>query len=315
MDEKTIDITQICLQNQSLKLKNKKAENDLLSSISENGVTESLLGVFKNNIFILIDGFKRYRCCRKLHISNIPIEVMANDEANAFIRTLKLSNTKSLHILEQAKFIQGLKKVHKMSLTDISRCLDKSITWVSRRLTLLKQLTPLQEEKIFKGHFPVWSMMGILHQLQNRKMVSPQEVDEFIKAVSNKGLVGTDIDLLANGYFKGGKEFKEQIKNGKFSWSINKLKNINNGSDVLNDNEKRVLNDLEIIGKYVGRIIFKLPQLQNNNHFYSTAGLLVEGILNKLDKFQEILTIFIREVENDQRRQNEGRLGPLSRGS
>ena len=315
MDENTVDITKINIINKSLKLKNKKAEKDLLSSISENGILEPLMGLFKNDVFILIDGFKRYRCCQKLYINTLPIEVMANDEANAFIKTLKISNSKSLHILEQAKFIKELKNNHDMTARSIAASLDKSTNWVSTRLTLLKELTPLLEEKIFKGHFPVWNAMGILHQCKRSNIASSDEIDNFVKATSGKGLSVKDIDLLANGYFKGGDEFKNQIKNGNFTWSINKLKDGNTQSDTLNDNEKRLLKDLEIASKYIGRIIFKLPSLQNNKNFISTGGLLAEGILDKLDKFQEILTLFIQEVQNDQQGKSKCGMASLSGGN
>ncbi len=302
MDKRTIDITQIDIRNESLKLKNQKAERDLLSIISEKGVMEPLLGFFDGSTFVLIDGFKRFQCCRKLHINTVPIEVVAANGPEAFIKAIKISNNKSLHILEQAKFLKKLKDGYEMTATDIGKSLGKSLTWVSRRLTLLKQLTPLQEDKIFKGEFPVWNMMGLLHQLQSCKLASPDEVDEFISAVSGKGLVGKDIDLLANGYFKGGKEFKEQIKNGNFAWSLNKIKDTEKKHSGLKDEEKRFLKDLEISSKYIGRIIFKVPQLQVNNNLTATGGLLAEGILNKLDRFKSILSDFVKEGKNDQQR-------------
>ncbi len=300
MYNKTIDITKINLQNESLKLKNKKVENGLLLSITEKGIHDPLLGFFSNNLFILVDGFKRYRCCKKLHIYNLPISEIALDEANAFIKTLRISNSKSLHVLEQAKFIKGLQDNHNMTIRCIAASLDRSVNWVSIRLTLLKDLTPLLEEKIFKGYFPVWNATGVLHQFKRSNIASNAEIDSFVKAVSGKKLSVKDVDLLANGYFKGGNELKKQIENGNFSWSVNKLKERDAQSDVLNDKEKTCLKDLEITSKYIGRIIFKLPSFKNNNNFYSTGGLLAEGILNKLNKFQQILTIFIEEVENDQ---------------
>jgi ParB/RepB/Spo0J family partition protein len=291
----TVDISKINLKNERLKLRNKKVEKDLLSSISENGIQEPLLGFFDKDFFILIDGFKRFRCCKKLHIYNIEIQEIALEEPSAFIKTLKISNSKSMHILEQAKFLKSLKDDHLMLMTDIAISLDKSVTWVSRRITLLKQLTPLQEEKIFNGLFPVWNMMGILHQLQSRKLASPQDIDKFVNATSGKGLVGNDIEILADAYFKGGDEMKGQIENGNLSWAINTFKKFNENSKGLKDDEKRILKDLEITSKYIGRLIFKLPQIKNNDQLLSTAGILIEGILDKLNRFQLTLKTFIRE--------------------
>lgn len=305
MDELTVDITRINIKNEGLKLKNKKAEKDLLSSISEHGIKDPLIGLFEKDIFILIDGFKRYRCCKKLQVNIIPIEVIGNDEANCFIKTLKISNAKSLHILEQARFIKQLRDNHNMTIESIGHSLGKSRFWVSSRLRLLQSLSPLVERKIFDGSFPVYNAMGLLHQVKNKSFANNNEIDEFVTAVSGKGLTINDINLLGEGYFKGGNEFKKQIQNGHFAWTINKLKDANKHELNLSDNGKRILSDLEIITKYIGRIIFKLPKQQNNNEIYSMGGLLAEGILNKLDKFQIILNTFIQEVKNDQQRQGK----------
>jgi ParB/RepB/Spo0J family partition protein len=302
----TVDISMINLKNENLKLRNKKAEKDLLSLISENGIQEPLLGFYVDDFFVLVDGFKRLRCCKKLHILTIPYQEISNDEESSFIKILKISNSKSLHILEQAKLLQKLKNEYHMTATAIAASLGKSIPWVTTRLILLKEMSSLEEDKIFKGTFPVWSSMGVLHNFKRSKIASNDEVDEFIKAVSGKGLSVKDIDLLANGYFKGGDELKSQIKNGNLSWSINKLKDYSNQEDgqetlvKFNDDEKRLLKDLEIASKYIGRLIFKLPQIKKNKHLLSTAGILTEGILDKLDRFQLTLKTFIEEVKNDQ---------------
>jgi ParB/RepB/Spo0J family partition protein len=305
-NKNTVDISMINLKNENLKLRNKKAEKDLLSSISENGIQEPLLGFYDKDIFVLVDGFKRLRCCKKLHITSFPFEIIANDEVSSFIKIIKTSNSKSLHILEQAKLIDNLQKNHNMTASAIAMSLEKSNAWVLSRLTLLKEISLFEEDKIFKGTFPVWCSMGVLHKIKRSAIASNDEVDEFIKSVSGKGLSVKDIDLLANGYFKGGDELKTQIKNGNLSWSINKLKDYSNqedGQDTLvkfNDDEKRLLKDLEIASKYIGRLIFKLPQIKKNKHILSTAGILTEGILDKLDRFQLTLKTFIEEVKNDQ---------------
>lgn len=299
MDELTIDITKIDIQNESLKLKNLKVERALLSSLSEQGIREALLGFYSDNLFILVDGFKRYRCCKKLYINTIPIQVMAKDEVSALIKTLKISNAKSLHILEQAKFIKNLQEKHNMTGREIAISLRKSTNWVSTRLTLLKGLTPLLEEKIFTGQFPAWNALGILHQCKRSNLATNEEINQFVGAVSGKGLSVNEINLLANGYFKSGENFRDQILKGNLVWSISKLKEINLEETDLKDEEKRLLKDLEISLKYIERITFKLPQLQYNNDFFATGGLLVEKILNKLDKFKIILNNSIQESNND----------------
>jgi len=42
--------------------------------------------------------------------------------------------------------------------------------------------------------------------------VKQEEIDRFVDMVSGKGLSIRDIDILANGYFKGSDDLRQQIK-------------------------------------------------------------------------------------------------------
>ena len=86
---------------------------------------------------ILLDGFKRYRCAKKLAIEIVPYFSLGNDEAFGIIELIRLSNSKSLNILEQSKLIDELKTVHRMCPSDIAKLLEKSKSWVSVRMSRL----------------------------------------------------------------------------------------------------------------------------------------------------------------------------------
>ncbi|MBF0300850.1 MAG: hypothetical protein HQK51_19225, partial [Oligoflexia bacterium] len=184
---------------------------------------------------------------------------------------------------------------------------NKSKGWVSARLTPLKELTPLLEKKIFLGQFPVWVAMGTLHQFKRLMKITNKEIDQFVEAVSNKNLSVRDIDLLAHGYFKGGDNIRSQIENGNLSWSINKMREFQENNYDYNEEEKQVLRDLEMVQKYIGRLIFKLPHLKTiNSNFFSTAGIIAEGILSKQNKFNLVLNNFIQESKDDQPGKSKG---------
>ncbi|MBF0301015.1 MAG: ParB N-terminal domain-containing protein, partial [Oligoflexia bacterium] len=108
MIEKNVNITEIDTQYSFLRIQNKKIEKDLLSSIAEKDIKEPLLGIWSNERFILIDGFKRYRCAIKLHINQVLCRELAQEKCDAFISVLRISNDRTLHILEQAKFLKEL---------------------------------------------------------------------------------------------------------------------------------------------------------------------------------------------------------------
>lgn len=198
-----VEISSFDLRYENHRMKNPKAEKTLLLSIQEHDIREPLQGVDSDSpqahIRILLNGFKRYRCAKKLKIDMVPYYSLGSDEAFGIINLLRIANSKNLNILEQARLIDDLANVHKMSLIEISQLLEKSRGWVSMRLGMLKQMSAFVIEKIFTGEFPAYSYMYTLRQFIRMTGVKKEEIDRFVDLVSGKGLSIRDIDILANG--------------------------------------------------------------------------------------------------------------------
>lgn len=307
----TAEIDNIDMRYSSFRLPDKKRTDLLLSSIAENGILENLQGVMVGDAFILLDGFKRIQCARKLNMKILPIESIAADCAVGIIAFLKNSNAKSLHIFEQAKLIEELKNVHMMNVPEIAKRLERSSSWVSIRLVFSKETTPYVKDQVFQDKFPARSAVYTLRQLTRVSHLSPEKVDSFVKAVSGKGLSSRDVDFLANAYFKGGDVVKKQIEKGDLSFFIHKMKAIEKSDIKLGDNESRILNDLEIVQKYINRLNLKLPNTKSeSSQFISMANLLTEGILSKINTFIKVLTAFDQETKSDRDRNKTSGTGP-----
>ena len=219
-----VEISSLDLRYESYRMKNPGTEKTLLASIHENGIRDPLQGVDTPQGRILLDGFKRYRCAKKLAIEIVPYFSLGNDEAFGIIELIRLSNSKSLNILEQSKLIDELKTVHRMCPSDIARLLEKSKSWVSVRVGIIGEMSRSVISKIMSGEFPVYSYMYTLRQFRRINCVKDEEIDDFVNSVAGKNLSIRDLDLLAHGYFKGGEEFREQIKSGKVLWGLKRMK-------------------------------------------------------------------------------------------
>ena len=67
-----VETSSLDLRYESYRMKSPGAEKALLGSISENGIRDPLQGVDTNEARILLDGFKRYRCAKRLGIGIVP---------------------------------------------------------------------------------------------------------------------------------------------------------------------------------------------------------------------------------------------------
>jgi hypothetical protein len=119
-----VEISSFDLRFEDHRLRNQASERILLASISEKGVRDPLQGVDMGDARILLNGFKRYRCAKKLGIGIVPYVSLSSDTGAGIIELLRMSNDKGLNILEQARLIAELKDGHHMSTTDIACLLD-----------------------------------------------------------------------------------------------------------------------------------------------------------------------------------------------
>jgi len=281
-----IEISTIDLRYQNYRMRYEGVERNLLVSISEQGIRDALEGVDVQGVHILLNGFKRYRCAQKLGIGTVPYVSLGNDEVFGIIQLIRISNAKSLSILEQAKLINDLRKVHKMYVADIAARLERSKGWVSMRLRLIDEMSENVREKILTGKFPAYSYMYTLRQFIRMNYADKPQIDEFINIVAGKGLSFRQIEQLAHGYFRGSEEFRMQIKSGNLVWGLNRLREAFKNSTDCNEVEKGILKDLEIIGKYMQKVSYgsKHPNLKSNS-FFAQANILAGGILSQKNTF------------------------------
>jgi hypothetical protein len=269
------------------------AEKALLLSILDKGIRDPLQGIDTKQCRILLDGFKRYRCANKLGIGIVPYCSLGSDEAFGIIELIRISNAKSLSILEQAKLIDELKRVHNMSVSEIAQLVDKSKGWVGMRVGMIGQMSEFVMRKIFSGQFPVYAYMYSLRPFIRMNGINKKEIDEFVSSVAGKSLSIRDIELLAHGYFKGSDQLRSQIKSGKIAWPLNRLKQASAPAGDCTKLEQQMLSDLEVTQKYMQRVTYKSKDKRlKNRAFFAQANLLAGGILRQLDVFTQAIRQF-----------------------
>lgn len=280
-----VELSSLDLRYVDCRLKSPLAEKALLVSILESGIRDPLQGVDVGGQRILLDGFKRYRCAVKLNIGIVPYISLGDDQALGIIQLIRVSNAKSLNIVEQARLIENLKTHHQMSTAEIAALLEKSKGWVSMRSGLIGQMSQCVKEKIFKGDFPVYSFMYTLRRFMRMNAVSKKEVDDFVNAVAGRHLSIRDIDMLAGGYFKGSGALVEQIRAGNLSWSVARIKE-GITSSGFSKQEQATVKALEIILRYMQRFCVTHHDTVSRA-FAAQANLLCGGIIRQMDIFSK----------------------------
>jgi hypothetical protein len=113
-----------------------------------------------------------------------------------------------------------------------------------------------------------------------------RQIDAFVEAVSDKNLSVREIDYLARGYFCGPESFREEIQRGHFAVALERRKPAADGSDGCQTFERRLLEDLEIVQKYMLRVTGRSQDGRlKSPAFLAQANLLTAGILERMDAF------------------------------
>lgn len=320
----TLEMNRIDRRYEGLRLKDEHQERRLLNSIAERGIDTPLQGV-PNTADpvggILLDGFKRLRCAVKLGLTIAPWGVLGEDEVSGIVGLVARSNVHSLHLLEQARCVDELKRRFGMGVVQIAARLDRSPAWVSLRVGLITEMRPAIREAVFTGKFPARSYLYTLRHFTRVKRVAPVEAEEFVQAVSGHHLSARQIDLLARGFFEGSPQLKEQIKSGRLDWSLEQMRNVpgrDEGGAKLSEAEASILRDLEISSRSLGRLRIKgtsLIEQENQSKsaespaFWALAELGCSGLLKHWEASKKTIEELYARC-----RETKSRLVPLPAG-
>lgn len=286
-----VELGSLDLRYEGFRLKVEAVEERLLASIAARGIQEPLEGVEVQSAKVLLNGFKRYRCARKLRLATVPYSVLGPDEVAAILNLLKTSASRVLSILEQAAFLAELRHGRGLNVAEIAAELSRSKSWVSMRLGLMAEMSPKVRQQLFRGAFPVYPYMYVLRPFMRMNGVQAGQIEEFVLALSGKGLSVREVQQLAHGYFRGPVSFREEIRQGNLALPLERMRQAPQSSDGCSEFERVLLGDLELTQKYMQRVMGK--SLEQNKltsrAFHAQCHLLTTGLLSRSRAFFQTL--------------------------
>jgi hypothetical protein len=246
---------------------------------------------------VLLNGFQRYRCAKKLRIHEVPYIALAHDEAAGIIQLLRVAKQQRLGILEEAKFIDELMTIHDQSLTDVAEALSRSKGWVSMRRGLLQEMSPVVQAILFRGTFPVYAYLYSLRPFMRMNGVSAKQIERFMQATAGHRLSVRDVDWLAEGYFRGPVSLRQAIDEGQVRWSLEQMKQVPAHPDGFSEFQRELLRDLQQLRKLQLRVLARIDRTGDDTGlthraFLAEAHLAVSGLLIECDSFFQKVRAF-----------------------
>jgi len=295
----TLELSQVDTRYEGLRLRNAKQEQTLFFSIKKMGIQEPLdiIKSLEEELFILVNGYKRYRIAKELNIEILPINTLDTGVVPGLIKFIKLSDNRGISHIEQACLVDELHNRHGLDTIDIAKQLDRSPAWVRIRLGILEEIDDTVRERIMSGEFPFRNYMYSLRKRTRVRQTAKTDIAQFVEKTAGKGLSTRDIDTLSKGYFSGNKNLKTQIDQGKLDWTLKQLKMEEQTKQVpatgCNEFETKALSQLDWVFGLVNRV----PSLLSDNRFENIAFFkkgadLSSKILIRTDSFISSLKEF-----------------------
>jgi ParB/RepB/Spo0J family partition protein len=194
---------QLVLRYEHLRLRCPERERRLLASLAEHGQQMPIVVVASEEAgrFVVVDGYKRVRAMRRLTQDTVRAACwdLAEPEALLLGRLMRAG-------AEETAFEQGLwlRELHlRFALThdELARRFDRSVSWVSRRLALVRDLPEAIQRRVLHGELVAHAAMRYLVPLAR---ANREAAERFAEAIAGHGFTTRQVGELLAAYRSGG---------------------------------------------------------------------------------------------------------------
>lgn len=156
-----LEFHQLDLRYDTLRVQQPARERRLLASLAEVGQQMPIV-VVTDARYVVVDGHKRVRCLHRLHRDTVAAVVWDLATCEALIFRHQLQTEATANVFEQAWLLRTLHDEHGLALDVVARRFDRSVSWVSRRLSLVRTLPDPIQQQVRDGHIVAHAAMKYL---------------------------------------------------------------------------------------------------------------------------------------------------------
>jgi len=206
-----IDLHALDLRYATLRRRDAKRERSLVASLAEGGQQAPVVVVRGGETatsFVLVDGYKRVRALRRLHRDTVEAVVWELTELDALVLVALMRSGEGGSALEQGWLLCELHERFGLTAGELGRRFDRSTSWVSRRLALVRELPAAVQELVRAGALAAHAAMKHLVPLARANL---ECCLELAPALAAHGLSSRQVGTLCAAYVAGTEESRRLI--------------------------------------------------------------------------------------------------------
>ena len=154
-----LEFHQLDVRYERLRVRQPARERRLLASLADAGQQIPIVVVATAAAYVVVDGHKRVRCLRRLQRDTVAAVIWEMPEPEALIFRQLLHTDATDSALEQGWLLRTLHDDHGLALDALARRFDRSVSWVSRRLSLVRTLPEAIQQHVHDGQLMAHAAM------------------------------------------------------------------------------------------------------------------------------------------------------------
>jgi ParB-like chromosome segregation protein Spo0J len=195
-----LEFHQLDLRHAHLRVRQPARERRLLASLADLGQQMPIVVVHGASPYVVVDGYKRVRCLHRLHRDTVTAVIWDLAEADALILRQLLQTDALDSVFEQGWLLHTLHHEQGLALDALARRFDRSVSWVSRRLDLVRTLPPTVQQHVREGRIVAHAAMKYLVPLAR---ANGEACTQLADAVAPHRLTTRQIGRLYQAYVAG----------------------------------------------------------------------------------------------------------------
>lgn len=203
-----LEFQQLDLRYERLRARQPARERRLLASLADAGQQMPIVVVIGGSAYVVVDGHKRVRCLRQLHRDTVAAVMWEMSEAEALIFRQLLHTEATASALEQGWLLRALHEGHGLALDALARRFDRSVSWVSRRLSLVRTLPEAVQRHVHDGRLVAHAAMKYFVPLARANVA---DCVRLVEAIAPHRLSTRQIGRLYQVYLTGPDATRELV--------------------------------------------------------------------------------------------------------
>lgn len=258
----TLETSHLLTPFAGLRMRHAASLEQLTQAISEAGQLVPMLVTAGEEAgkWILIDGYRRLEVLRRLEIEQVKAQLLPGNEQDAILLHLAHGQARTWEAIEEAGLIRELHERCGLSMRHIAANIGRNVSWVQRRLALIREMSPEILNGVLAGRLSAWAANRILLPLAR---ANSDHARQLLAILEKEGYSTRELQSWWKHYQRSTARVRDSLVQnpGLFFRSLNLQQEEQDAKILRKTADEAWIEDLNIIGHILYRLRKLVPVL------------------------------------------------------